>query len=313
MSLFTKANADGNRRLKMYVYGKTGTGKTITSLQFPNPAVIDAEKGTDHYVDKFDFFRLRTASPQKLHEAIDELLEDPGDFKTFVIDPMSVIYDNIIRTKEEMMKEKTGNVHYEIQPLDYKYIKTEVKILMNKLLSLDMNIIVTARSKPLYKQGGKFMEQIGEQPEGHKDMPYMFDVVLELFKEEDGTRKARVEKDRTNTLPHEFEFSYDSFVKYIGLEALQRTADKQKQKDNINDINERTHKIVFEGQEIFTAGVTAGTLEELSKLSEKVSEQDLKETLKEDYEVEGFLDLSEKAASTLAAALKGHLQENKET
>lgn len=304
MSLFEKAK-DSDKRLKMYIYGKTGTGKTLTSLQFPSPAVVDAEKGTEHYGAHFDFHRVKTSDPNKVHAAIDELLVDPGPFKTFVIDPMSVIYDQILRMKEDRMKEKTGNLHYELQPLDYKTIKTEVKILMNKLLALDMNIIVTARSKPLYRPG-KFMEQIGEKPEGHKDMPYMFDVVLELYQDEAGTRWARVEKDRTNNLPHEFEFSYDAFVEYIGADTLERAADLEKQKVNVNETNGRTTKVVLDGEELFTAGVKEKSLVQLQDLLEDFNEDDLKETLKEEYEVESILDLTDKAAKSLIGALLEH-------
>lgn len=304
MSLFTKAQSDADR-LKMYIYGKQGTGKTITSLHFPSPAVIDAERGTEHYGKKFDFYRLQTTDIKKIHQALDELLEDPGDFKTFVMDPFTLVYDQIVRNKEDQMKIKTGNMNYEIQPLDYKSIKTEVRLLMNKMLSLDMNVIVTARSKPLYAQG-KFMEVIGEQPEGHKDMPYMFDVVLELYKAPDGTRMARVEKDRTNNLPHEFEFSYDAFVNYIGMESLSRAASSEKQKSNINHNLERSTEIVFDGEVIYTRGVTAETLGQLQELIKDHDEEDLKETLIEEYEVGSLLDLTEKAATSLVAALKAH-------
>lgn len=304
MSLFEKAK-DADKRLKMYIYGKTGTGKTLTSLQFPSPAVVDAEKGTEHYGAHFEFHRVKTSDPDRVHDAIDELLIDPGPFKTFVIDPMSVIYDQILRKKEDQMKVKTGNLHYELQPLDYKSIKTEVKLLMNKLLALDMNIIVTARSKPLYRPG-KFMEQIGEQPEGHKDMPYMFDVVLELYQDEAGTRWARVEKDRTNKLPHEFEFSYDAFVQYIGADTLERAADIERQKSNVNDANGRTTKIQFDGEELYTAGIKADTLKILKDLTTEFDQEDLKETLKEEYEVESVLDLTEKAAKSLVSALQEH-------
>jgi len=302
MSLFEKAKPK-DRRLKMYIYGKTGTGKTVTALHFPSPAVIDAEKGTEHYADTFDFYRVPSSDPKKLHEALDELLLDPGEFKTLVVDPFSVIYDRILRNKQDQMKERTGDIHYELEPLDYKSIKTEVKIIMDKLLSLDMNVIVTARSKPLYAKD-KFMEQIGEQPDGHKDMPYMFDVVLELSKDQDGTRFAKVEKDRTNKLPHEFEFTYDAFVEYIGLDSLTRSADASTQKENMNDRRNRTTKITYEGDELYTAGVNAKTLGALTNILEGVDEDELVELLKEDYGVESLLDLNNIKSKSLLSFLE---------
>lgn len=306
MSLFQKAEAEAPR-LKMYIYGKTGTGKTVTALNFPSPAVIDAEDGTLHYGDNFDFYKIRTSDISTIHAALDELLADPGNFKTLVIDPMSVIYDQIQRNKEDRMKDKTGNMNYELQPLDYKSIKTEVKILMTKLLALDMNVIVTARSKPLYAKG-EFMKEIGQQPEGHKDMPYMFDVVLELYVADDGeTRMAKVTKDRTNKLPHEFEFSYNSFVEYLGLEILERDADVKKQKDSINIANKRTKEIEYNGEKLFTAGINAETLEELETLLAEVDDQQIKQTLKEQYEVDSMLDLNKKQSESLLAAVKEEL------
>lgn len=296
MSLFKKASTVKDR-LKMYVYGKTGTGKTITALSFPSPAVVDAEKGTVHYGGIKDFSVIETSKPKELHAVIDELLENPGDFKTLVIDPFTVIYDNIIKEREDEMKIRTGNSKYEIQPLDYKFIKSEVKLLMGKILSLDMNIVVTARSKAIYSKG-KFMEEIGQQPEGHKDMPYMFDVVLELRVEPDGTRIARVEKDRTNNLPHEFEFTYEAFVQYVGIDELTRAADASRQLSNLNSRNGRTTSVFVGETEYTTAGVSGETLGRLMELTKDANQEVLVEMLTEHYGVGSLLDMSEKAAQS---------------
>jgi len=301
MSLFEKAKSSPDR-VKMYIYGKTGTGKTRTALHFPSPAVIDAEQGTKFYGGEFEFFVINTSDPDKVHAAIDELLIDPQGFKTLVIDPFTVIYDNIIRNKEIYMRQKTGNMKYELAPLDYKSIKTEVKILMNKLLALDMNVIVTARSKDLYAKG-KFMEVIGETPEGHKDLPYMFDIVIQLYVNEKGERRAKLDKDRSNQLPSDFVFSYDSFVEYIGIEELSRNADVEKQTDNINRLYERNSEIDYKGEKIHTAGITAETLEILENLLTGVPQDKVVEVLKESYEVQSLLDLTEKQARAFANAI----------
>ena len=146
MSLFKKAQPSA-QRLKMLIYGEAGTGKTVTSLHFPNPAVVDTEKGTEYYGAMFDFHKIESFNPDKVSEALDELLEDPQGFKTLVIDPFTVLYDGIIDKHVSRMRKKTGNPDYTLQPLDYKHIKSDVKMLVSKLLALDLNIIVTARSK----------------------------------------------------------------------------------------------------------------------------------------------------------------------
>lgn len=302
MSLFKKAEKEATR-LKMYIYGESGTGKTTTCLSFPDPAVVDAELGSLYYGDTFDFHRIESNDPKVLDAAINELLVNPGNFKTFVIDPFTAIYDKIVQAKEDRMRLKTGDASYEIKGLDYKSIKNEVKILVNKLLSLDMNIIVTARSKSKYAEG-EFMKKIGNVPEGHKELPYMFDVILELSIKDDGTRVARVEKDRTNRLPHEFEFSYQSFVDYIGLESLERKADVKTQTDSLSKRTGRTTKIEFQGDDVYTAGVDAKTLDALSTALENYDPEDLKETLKNEYGIESLLDLTKTTGKALLRALE---------
>ena len=161
--------------------------KTVTSLHFPSPAVIDSERGTEHYGKFFDFKRIFSADPNMLVSVIDELLRDPKVdgkvIKTLVVDSMSVIYDNLIANYESKLKIKTGNASYQLKPLDYKYIKAEVKRIGLKLLSLDMNVIVTAKEKTQYSTDpAKFMEIEGTAPEGSKELPYMMDIILHLTK-----------------------------------------------------------------------------------------------------------------------------------
>lgn len=157
-------------RLKCYIYGETGTGKTITALSFPNVALVDAEDGSIHYGKFKKFHRIRTSDPIVVKATIDELLDNPQGIKTFVIDPFTTIYESILNKHENRMKVKTGNPNYLLQPTDYKAIKSEVKSLILKLLSLDMNVIVTARSSTEYAKEG-FMQAIGTKPDGPKELP----------------------------------------------------------------------------------------------------------------------------------------------
>lgn len=128
----------------------------------------------------------------------------------------------------------------------------------------------------------------------------MFDVVLELKK---GKGKdefvARVEKDRTNTLPDEFPYTYQSFVKYIGMEGLEREATVFRQKENLNKNVGRYLEIDFNGNKIKTAGVTAESLAVLAKLADDIGTDIVLAKLKEDYYVDSFLDLKEQEAQLL--------------
>lgn len=307
MSLFKPAEKEA-KRLKMYVFGGPGTGKTVTSLKFPNPVMIDAEKGSDYYGGMFNFQRLQSSDPRIVNQAIDELLKDPQDFKTFVIDPFTMVYDKIVDAQVQKQRMKTGNPGYEIQPVDYKNIKGAVKVLVWKLLALDMNVIITARSKPLYSTNeSEFMKVIGTTAEGPKEMPYLFDTVLELSLEPDGTRLAHVHKDRTNKLPKDnldkngnptFEFTNEAFEEYFG-KGLSRKASVKKQEQNLEKTGERNLEITYKGSRVKTAGISSESLEKLEGLIEKFDENKVKKVLQDDYSVSSVLDLKDDEAKFL--------------
>lgn len=303
MGLFKKAESVASR-VKMYIYGETGTGKSYTALHFPAPAIVDTEKGTKHYGKYFDFHRLETDNVDDVHSAINELLQDPEEFKTFIIDSMSDIYDSIKNKREAYLKKRSGDITYELKPTDYGPIKKDVRLLMRKLLALDLNVIVTARSKELFSQES-FMQKAGTQAEGHKDTPYRFDIIIELVKNEKGVRIARVDKDRTNTLPPEFEFNYDTLVKYLDVEGLERNADAETQKEALSKAQDRGIKIKMGDKELYTAGVTADTLQALKGRIEtyKLSTEQSQSYLRDVAGVDSFLDLNEQEAAHVLSQL----------
>lgn len=290
MQLFTKAEPIAER-LKMYIYGEAGTGKTVTSLHFPSPAVIDTERGTDHYGKYFDFNRIQTIDPDIVHQAIDELLQDSNSVRTFVVDSFTSLYDSILDKQVTRMKMKTGNPNYSIQPLDYKFIKAEVKAIVQKMLALDMNVIVTARSKVLYSQE-EFMKAIGTTPDGPKELPYMFDIVLELTTQ-DNSHHATVVKDRTNKLPPSFDFTYKAFTDFIGIEGLERDPVVFEQQRRLEERVGRTVEVQFNGEKIKTAGVSGVTLTKLERAFKGVDDSKITEKLKSDYMASSVLDLKE--------------------
>jgi hypothetical protein len=310
MSLFLKAEAKANR-LKMYVYGPSGSGKTVTSLHFPNPAVIDTEKGTNFYGDKFDFFRIQTQDHEVVDHAVDELLADPKDFKTLVIDPIRRIDDSIVLRQLKRMRVKKNNPSYSLAPLDYKTIKEERNILFRKVLSLDMNIIMTAPTKNQYSEDeSEFMKIIGVQPDGPRDLPYLVDIVLRLDKDAEGTRIAIVEKDRSNRLPEQFEFSYASFVKYLGVDGLEREAVKFDQQSSFNEAAGRNKEVEFQGTTINTAGITGKQLEALQAVVETLDEETVNHKLLDEYAVTSALDLREDEAALFISSLQESTNDN---
>src|SRR5688500_19131191 len=53
------------KRLKLFMFGPAGVGKTTAAIQFPNSYIIDCERGTENY-DK-----LITASGSVVYQTVD--------------------------------------------------------------------------------------------------------------------------------------------------------------------------------------------------------------------------------------------------
>lgn len=218
--------AASQRRLKLLLWGDSGSGKTTTALQFPAPAVIDLEGGTEHYGSDFDFSVLKTTTADEIAMAIDWLQSEDHEFRTLVIDPITLYWDALQKKWSDIFlrRNKGSKGHhleyYALQAKDWMTIKAEHKELVRKLIQLDM--IVTARQKTLYADQG-FMRAVGETFDGEKSLPYLFDTILRLYRDENGRFMAENLKDRTNKLPRgHFEISYQVLEDRLGKDALGR-------------------------------------------------------------------------------------------
>lgn len=295
MSRFNNAEAV-NVRLKALIYGQTGTGKTYTALQFPNPAVVDGERGTEHYAKVFNFQVDRTSKVADLMADINALITDPGPIKTLVVDPITVFMDNLVIEYSKKLKLKKGP-DYELTPADHGPLKNMRKEIIDRLLSLDMNIVCTARAKNKYKQDGKnFLASDGLQPDVPGEVPFMFDTIIRIELAPDGvTRLAYCEKDRTNKLPKMFEFTYDAMVNYMGIEGLERDVNVEEAHQRLEEAAGRTFEIQYNGKTVRTAGITAETLDKIlaAAKSSNLSQEGLKALLSDSYSCGSLFELKE--------------------
>jgi hypothetical protein len=179
------------------------------------------------------------------------------------------------------------------------------------LLAVDLNIIVTARAKVEYSNDtSEFMKVIGLKPDGPKEAPHMFDVVLELTKQADNTRVVKVIKDRTNKLPETFEFTYAKLVEYFGQKELEREPVMLKGLQELDRLSNRGTVIIFQDREIKTAGITAVTLTKINDAIIGQDESKIKEKLNEDYSVQSLLDLKEDEAQLFLRDITNTLNQN---
>ena len=228
-SPFKKATTLG-KRLKLFLWGDSGVGKTTLSLQFPKPAVIDLEGGTDLYGDSFEFDVLRANTPDEVMAAVDWLLTSKHPYRTLVIDPVTLYWDALQKKWSDIfLRRNKGSKgykyeFYDLQPKDWLTVKAEFKEFIRKLIALDMNVIVTAREKTKYKEGS-FMVAMGETFDGEKSLPYMFDTIVRMYVDDKGRHMGTCLKDRSNKLPKgEFECSYETFEQFFGKKSLNRAS-----------------------------------------------------------------------------------------
>ena len=228
-SPFQKARSR-DKRLKLFLWGAPGVGKTWLSLQFPKPVLIDLEGGADLYGETFDFDVLRASTADEAAEAVQWLLMHAHPYRTLVIDPITVYWDALQKKWSDIFlrRNKGSKGHkfefYDLQPRDWMTIKAEFKDFIRTLIALDMNVIVTARQKVRYADGG-FMKAAGETFDGEKSLPYLFDTIVRLYRDEKGRFHGECLKDRSNTLPlGEFAVSYAHFEELFGKKGLARTA-----------------------------------------------------------------------------------------
>ena len=219
-----------DKRLKLFLWGDSGVGKTTLALQFPKPVVIDLEGGTDLYGGSFEFDVLRAHTPDEVMDAVQWLLSRPHSYRTVIIDPITVYWDALQKKWSDIfLRRNKGSKgfkfeFYDLQPRDWMTIKAEFKQLIRLLIALDMNVIVTARQKVQYADGA-FMKAIGETFDGEKSLPYLFDTIVQLYRDDKGRFLGKCLKDRSNKLPlGEFECSYAHFEELFGKKSLARKA-----------------------------------------------------------------------------------------
>jgi GTPase SAR1 family protein len=208
------------KRLKAFFYGAAGVGKTTAAIQFPKPYLIDTERGAenDQYVKLLESNGgaiFQTSDFDEMMNEIRSLLTEKHEYKTLVIDPLTVTYSNLLDKAEKKVGSEFGR--------HYSEANKSIKHMINMLLRLDMNVIITSHAKNEYGQG---MTLLGQTFDCYKKLDYLFDVVFEIQKrgkERVGVvKKTRVE----NFLDGEtFPFSYEEIAKRYGRDILEKNAD----------------------------------------------------------------------------------------
>src|SRR3954464_8110843 len=87
------------KRLKMFMFGPAGVGKTTAAIQFPNSYIIDGEKGSENYdklIKESGSVVYQTTQMDEVIQEVKSLLTEKHEFRTLVIDPITPLFNDLL-------------------------------------------------------------------------------------------------------------------------------------------------------------------------------------------------------------------------
>ena len=204
------------KRLKMFMFGGAGVGKTTAAISFPNCYLIDTEKGAENsqYLKRLKENNgaiYQTCDFNEIMQEVKSLLTEKHEYKTLIIDPLTTVYSDLV--DHYAMKMGTDFGRHTVEA------NKQLKRLLSMLTRLDMTVIVTSHAKTEY---GANMAVIGTTFDCYKKLDYLFDLVIEI-KKLGLKRFGVVKKTRIATFDEaeEFDFSYNEIAKRYGRDVLE--------------------------------------------------------------------------------------------
>lgn len=201
-------------KVKLMIWGASGSGKSRFGLSAPSPLVVDLEGSTRLYANEFDFLvaevdkniegaenccKLVRSVCEELHKQV------YPEVQTLVIDPVTDLLDTLESLSADMYEQSLGKKIQELNQLQktkwYAYRRDRARTMLNMLKDAPVNLILVARSKTLWETRDGKLTPTGETFDGHQIMENLMDVVIHLEKNTQQEYAAHVKKSRLGNLP----------------------------------------------------------------------------------------------------------------
>jgi hypothetical protein len=209
---------------KILIFGKSGVGKTWTSLDFPRCYYIDTEDGANlsHYTDKLEksggVYMGQADGSLDFKTVLDQikaLATEEHEFKTLIIDSITKLFNSVVASEAERLGDKDA----------FGASKKPAIALMRQLINwisrLDMNVILIAHEKDLWGNN----EKIGVTFDCWDKLEYELHLALNIQKRGD-TRVAVVRKSRLTGFQDAayFPWAYSEFAQRYGKDVMEEKA-----------------------------------------------------------------------------------------
>lgn len=149
----TLIDVDKEEPIKVLIYGKAGTGKTTLASTFPKPALlIDVKENGYISVKKVKGLKVtKVETFADLEDIYWYLSDNPGEYKTVILDGLSGIQDvaimDLIEARNKKINLEQARKWGVLKRTDWGEISSKVKPLMVSFRDLPMNVVYIAHEK----------------------------------------------------------------------------------------------------------------------------------------------------------------------
>lgn len=213
-----------SKRLKLFLFGGAGVGKTYTALCFPKPFVIDTELRNQKYYKKMELQQgvlYQTEDHEEILNVVRTLASTKHEFQSLVIDSATLVYQRVVSDFEKK-KGARSKPNEEYQSANNWFRK-----FVHLLRKVDMHVIFTAEAKDIYnldaQERAKQIAELnkdyvtGKTFDTYKRLDHMCDLTFEV--KFDGARRVGIlrkfidgREPKVNDYPRDIDLNYENII-----------------------------------------------------------------------------------------------------